>query len=273
GMGSSVRYNPEIGLETRERIRLLHELRNAFQSEKLFLMYQPQVDIKSGKPIGFEALLRWKSSDGAFIPPSTFIPLAEQGGLIVPMGRWIMKSAMHALKELQHSTAGSLRMAINVSAIQLSSYDFLEHLKRTLKETRVPPELVDLEITESAAILGAEKVLALFHEIKALGLSISIDDFGTGYSSLSSIDSWPADRLKIDRSFVKDLGVEGQGGRIVDLVIPLGQKLGMQVLAEGIETEEQAGILLDLGCPEGQGYLYGKPMTLKEARKWLKERS
>ncbi len=273
GMGSSVRYNPEIGLETRERIRLLHDLRAAFTHEKLFLMYQPQVDIETGKPIGFEALLRWKTSEGNFIPPSTFIPVAEQGGLIVPMGTWIMRMAMHALRDLNRGGYRDIHMAINVSAIQLSSHDFLPELKKALKDSGVAPEKVDLEITESAAILGAEKVLALFREIKALGLTISIDDFGTGYSSLSSIDSWPADRLKIDRSFVKDLVPGGRGGRIVDLVIPLGKKLGMKVLAEGIETDEQARILLDLGCPEGQGYLYGKPMVLSEARNWLKERS
>jgi diguanylate cyclase (GGDEF)-like protein len=270
GIGKSVHYNPSIGLETRERIRLLQNLRSAFTHEQIFLMYQPQVSLDDGRAIGFEALIRWKNKEGMYIPPSKFIPLAEQGGLIIPMGTWVLRMAMHALFELNQSGYSDLHMAINVSAIQLRDLDFIVILKESLKDSGVDPSRVELEITESVALLGADRVLALFEEIKSLGVSLAIDDFGTGYSSLSSIDSWPADRLKIDRAFISNLGSMEPGGRIVDLVIPLGKKLGMKVLAEGIETEEQAQKLKDLGCPEGQGFLYGRPMVYADALKWLK---
>lgn len=271
GIGRSVLYNPSIGLETRERIKLLQNLRTAFTHEQMFLMYQPQVSLDDGRALGFEALIRWKTKDGKFIPPSKFIPLAEQGGLIIPMGTWVMRMAMHALSDLHSSGYGDLHMAINVSAIQLRDPDFIIHLKESLKDTGVDPARVELEITESVALLGADRVISLFKEIKTLGVSLAIDDFGTGYSSLSSIDSWPADRLKIDRAFISSLGSMEPGGRIVDLVIPLGKKLGMKVLAEGIETEDEAQKLKDLGCPEGQGYLYGRPMVYDDVLKWLKE--
>ncbi|MBF9017067.1 MULTISPECIES: EAL domain-containing protein [unclassified Oceanispirochaeta] len=271
GIGRSVLYNPSIGLETRERIRLLQNLRTAFTHEQMFLMYQPQVSLDDGRAIGFEALIRWKTKDGKFIPPSRFIPLAEQGGLIIPMGTWVMRMAMHALSDLNSSGYRDLHMAINVSAIQLRDPDFIVHLKESLKDTGIDPAGVELEITESVALLGADRVISLFKEIKTLGVSLAIDDFGTGYSSLSSIDSWPADRLKIDRAFISSLGSMEPGGRIVDLVIPLGKKLGMKVLAEGIETEDEAQKLKDLGCPEGQGYLYGRPMVYDDVLKWLKE--
>jgi len=272
GSGKSVLYNPIIGLETRERIRMLQELRTAFTHEKMFLMFQPQVFLDSGKVLGFEALLRWKNGEGKFIPPSEFIPLAEQAGLIVPMGSWILRMALHTLMDFEKQGFSGLQMAVNVSALQLRNPNFLEMLKEALKDTGVNPKQVELEITESVAVLGVERVVSLFREIKALGLSIAIDDFGTGYSSLSSIDRWPADRLKIDRSFISGIEQNIPGGRIVDLVIPLGNKLGMKVLAEGIETEEQADHLLKLGCLEGQGFFYAKPMTYRDSIQWLKER-
>lgn len=271
GVGRSVQYNRSIGLETRESIRLLQNLRSAFSEEKIFLMYQPQVRLSDRRVIGFEALIRWKKKNGLFVPPAKFIPLAEQGGLIIPLGNWILRMAMHALSDIHEKGYKDLHMAINVSAIQLRDTDFIKHLKESLHDTGVNPEAVELEITESVALLGTDRVKALFSEIKSLGVSLAIDDFGTGYSSLSSIDSWPADRLKIDRAFIRSLGDIDTGGRIVDLVIPLGKKLGMNVLAEGIETEDQAQMLIDLGCPEGQGYLYGRPMVFDDAVMWLKE--
>jgi diguanylate cyclase (GGDEF)-like protein len=271
GLGKSVRYNPSIGLQTRERIKLLQELKSAFTHEKMFLMYQPQVMLNGGAPLGFEALMRWKTGEGQFISPSDFIPLAEQGGLIVPMGTWILRMALHTLSEIHKAGYPDLQMAINVSAIQLRNPDFLSILKQALADTKVNPHRVELEITESVAVLGVEQVVRLFLQIKAMGVSIAIDDFGTGYSSLSSIDRWPADRLKIDSAFVSRIDKHKPGGRIVDLVIPLGQKLGMKVLAEGIETVEQADHLKKLGCLEGQGYLYGRPMVYEDALQWLRK--
>jgi len=272
GYGKSVLYNPVIGLETRERIRMLQDLRSAFTHEKMFLMFQPQVFLESGNPLGFEALLRWRNEDGKFIPPSEFIPLAEQAGLIVPMGSWILRMALHTLLNIEKQGYPGLQMAVNVSALQLRNPNFLTILKDALRDTGVNPKQVELEITESVAVLGVERVVALFREIKSLGVSIAIDDFGTGYSSLSSIDRWPADRLKIDRSFISGIEQNIPGGRIVDLVIPLGKKLGMKVLAEGIETEEQARHLLNLGCLEGQGYHYAKPLAYGDMLQWLKDR-
>ena len=269
GVGQVVHYSTEIGEETRERIRLLQQLRGAFAEDKLFLMFQPQITIPDRKPFSCEALLRWKNDEGQFIPPDRFIPLAEQAGLIVPIGLWVFRMSLHALKHIHASGFPEMRMAINVSAMQLRRKDFLAQLEASIQEIGVDPHMVELEITESISVIGIKDTLKLLQAIREMGFSIAVDDFGTGYSSLSSIDRWPVNRLKIDRSFIQNMERQEEGARLVDLVIPLGNRLSMEVLAEGVETESQLERLGALGCKEAQGFLISKPLELNDFISWL----
>ena len=272
GVGQVVHYSTEIGEETRERIRLLQQLRGAFAEDKLFLMFQPQITIPDRKPFSCEALLRWKNDDGQFIPPDRFIPLAEQAGLIVPIGLWVFRMSLFALKHIHASGFPDMRMAVNVSAMQLRRKDFLAQLETAVQEIGVDPHMVELEITESISAIGIKDTLKLLHAIRDMGFSIAVDDFGTGYSSLSSIDQWPVNRLKIDRSFIQNMEQREKGARLVDLVIPLGNRLSMDVLAEGVETEMQLERLGALGCREAQGFLISKPLELNDFISWLQSR-
>ena len=271
GLSQSARYSPDIGVETRERATLLQNLRNAFELRQFFLTYQPQIDLTSGQPAGFEALLRWRASDGTLITPDRFIPVAESSGLIVPLGEWVLRSALEAQRQLLAASGRRLRMAVNVSLAQLSQPGFLAMLDKALADGSADPSLVEIEITESSAMLGLTPLVALLHEIKQRGVLLAIDDFGTGYSSLSYIDQLPVDRIKIDRAFVSPLDSPDRRSRIVDLVIPMGHSLGMKVLAEGVETGQQADILRSLGCDEGQGFLFARPQTLEDMLKWLED--
>lgn len=272
GQGRSAYYSAEVGTITRERTRMLHGLQRAFDHEHLFVVYQPQVCLSNGRPIGVEALLRWRTDDGKFVPPDRFIPVAEQSGLIVTMGAWVLRTALHAMGRLRAQGIASIRLAVNVSPVQFVQPQFLHMVDEALLDTGMPPESLELEITESVAVMGMERVAALLQQIKARGIAVAIDDFGTGFSSLSYLDRLPADRLKIDRAFVMSLDSGRLGARIAEMIVPLGHQLGMQVLAEGVETEAQADILRKLGCDEAQGYLYAKPMVIEELGPWLAQR-
>jgi diguanylate cyclase (GGDEF)-like protein len=268
GQSGAHYYSPEVGEVMRERTRLLHELRQAVDRGQLQLAYQPQLALASGRAIGAEALLRWQTEEGCFISPAQFIPVAEQSGLIVPIGRWVLRTALQALARLRRP-AGSLRMAVNVSPLQFAQPDFIDQVDAALAEAQLPPEALELEITESVAVMGLERVAAVLRAIKSRGIAVAIDDFGTGFSSLSYLDRLPADRLKIDRAFVSALDAGGAGARIAEMIVPLGRRLGMQVLAEGVETETQAALLRQLGCDEVQGYLYARPMPFEALGDWL----
>ena len=267
--GSFVMFSSEMGSEIRERVRLLQNLRQAVESERLFVVYQPQVNLQSGAVVGMEALIRWRNEDGSFVPPDRFIPLAEASGMIVAIGDWVLRSACHELVRLQAMGLANLRMSVNVSQIQFRHPEFLEKLNAALLDTRINPKCLELEITESVAMDDPQFMLESLHMVRELGISIAIDDFGTGYSSLSHLRQLPIDRLKIDRAFVSELSRDVSGGHIASMVIELGRNLKLTVIAEGIEEEAQAHKLLSMGCHEGQGYLYGKPMTPVALREWL----
>jgi len=270
GVGREFFYTPEVAIETRERVRLLQDLRLAYNGNELFVVYQPQVDIATGRTIGVEALMRWRTPAGEMIPPDRFIPVAEQSGLIVGMGALVLRSSLRALREL--TDAGfPMRMAVNVSAVQFRHPSFLDVVDQALNEIGAAPELLELEITESVAMFGQADFEDRLRTLKLRGLSIAIDDFGTGFSSLSYLDRLSADCLKIDRSFVWALNSDQPGGRIAELVIGLGRRMGMRVLAEGVETAEQAATLHGLGCHEAQGWHYGKPMTQNDLLAWLRK--
>ncbi len=270
--GSYVLFSNEMGADIRERVRLLQSLRSAVESERLFIVYQPQVILGSNKVVGVEALIRWRNEDGSFVPPDRFIPLAEASGMIVAIGDWVLRMSCHELVRLQALGFPNLRMSVNVSQIQFRHPEFLEKLNAALIDTKINPKCLELEITESVAMEDADFMLETLHLVRELGISIAIDDFGTGYSSLSHLRQLPIDRLKIDRAFVSELNQQVSGGHIASMVIELGRNLNLTVIAEGIEDEAQAETLLRLGCHEGQGYLYAKPLTPPQLKDWLQTR-
>jgi diguanylate cyclase len=269
--GSFVMFSTEMESEIRERVRLLQNLRQAVESERLFVVYQPQVNLKTRAITGVEALLRWRNEDGSFVPPDRFIPLAEASGMIVAIGDWVLRTACHELVRLQALGLPHLRMSINVSQIQFRHPEFLEKLNAALMDTRINPKCLELEITESVAMEDPQFMLESLHLVRELGVLIAIDDFGTGYSSLSHLRQMPIDRIKIDRAFVNELSRDVSGGHIASLVVDLGKKLQINVIAEGIEDNTQAQELLAMGCQEGQGYLFAKPMPAAALKDWLSE--
>jgi diguanylate cyclase len=272
GQGRSAYYSAEVGVATRERTRLLHGLQHAFDQQHLSLVYQPQLSLQTGLPMGVEALLRWRTEDGRFVPPDHFIPVAEQSGLIVAIGAWVLRTALQAQSQLRAQGIRHIRLAVNVSSVQLAQPQFLAMLDDALGRSGVPPSSLELEITESVAVMGMERVASLLREIKSRGIAVAIDDFGTGFSSLSYLDRLPADRLKIDRAFVNSMDSGRLGARIAEMIVPLGHQLGMLVLAEGVETATQEALLRSMGCDEAQGYLYAKPMPLDQLLPWLAQR-
>ena len=264
-----VYFTRDMGVEIRERVRLMHALRAAFENQRLFLVFQPQIDMVSGRPVGAEALLRWKTDDGKFVPPDQFIPIAEYSGLIVDIGEWVLRTACYELVHLRSLGYTDFQMAINVSQAQFSHPLFMQSLHRALQDTQVPPECIELEITESMAMKDPDLLIKTLYQIKQLGISISIDDFGTGFSSLSYLQKLDVDRLKIDRAFVNEIKDTSSDASIAKMVIQLGQNLGLSVIAEGVESEMQAQTLRSFGCHLAQGYLFAKPMTREDLHAWL----
>jgi len=267
--GASQYFSAAMGSDARERFKLLKGLRTGFEENRLFVVYQPQVDLGSGRVLGAEALLRWRTEDGRFIPPDQFIPLAEQSGLIIPIGEFVMRTACRQLRELQDQGHAEFRMAVNISMAQFRHPAFLDMLARALKDSGVAGQSIELEITESMAMEDAELVLRVLADIKRLGFSVAIDDFGTGFSSLSQLRQLQVDRLKIDRAFVQEAQASSAGSTIAQMVINLGRGLGLTVIAEGIETEEQRRYLIGLGCHEGQGWLFAKPMPADQLESFM----
>jgi diguanylate cyclase (GGDEF)-like protein len=264
-------FSRSMGVDIRERVRLMHALRNAYEEKELFVVYQPQIDLSTRRPVGAEALLRWRTKDGTFIPPDRFIPIAEYSGLIIDIGERVMREACKELMRLDSLGYAQFTMSINVSQVQFRHPRFLDMLRNVLADTKVPPSRIELEITESIAMEEPDALIQLLGQIKQTGVSIAIDDFGTGFSSLSYLQRLQADRLKIDRSFVTEITSSSRGSSIAEMVIQLGRNLGLSVVAEGVEDERQANILAGLGCPLAQGYLFARPMTVDQLTAWLKD--
>jgi len=273
GQGRSEWYTQAIAEDSKERTELLHHLYQAYGHDRLFLMYQPQVSLHDGRCIGVEALMRWRNTDGDLVPPDRFIPVAEQSGLIVHLGKWGLATALHALGNLHRAGHRQLHMAVNVSAVQFAHPDFLRNLDEVLAQKAVDPRFLELEITESVSVVGMERVVELLKEIRRRHITLSIDDFGTGFSSLSYLHELPADRLKIDKSFVQALDATDPDllgrARIAQMIVPLGRQMGLKVVAEGVETDRQVEILRDLGCDVAQGWRYAKPLVFDDLLDWL----
>jgi diguanylate cyclase (GGDEF)-like protein len=264
-------FRPDMEDEIRKRVDIIRELRTAFHEGKLQVWYQPQISIATGEVAGMEALLRWPDGKGFAHPPSVFIPLAEYSGLIFSIGEWALNESCIQYEELEKSGYGNLRIAVNVSMPQFQQAGFVDTVSACLKKYSIPPEFLELEITESIAMDEPGAVKERLNALRDLGIQIAIDDFGTGYSSLSQLQSMPIDYLKIDRAFILEIE-EGKSGIFAETILDFCRKLDVLSIAEGVETPEQAAYLKTLGCDIIQGYLYAKPMPSGELMKWLSGR-
>lgn len=253
-------YTEDMNAETLEVLNLERDLQYALENNAFTLHYQPQIDLESGVITGVEALLRWKHPVHGDMSPAVFIPIAEERGLITPIGNWVLETACKQSVEWQKQGLPPIRMAVNISALQLHHVDFYERLANILSSTGMNPELLELELTESAVMQDEQTAQILLQQLKALGLQLAIDDFGTGYSSLSHLKRFPIDKLKIDRSFIKDLPLDMEDGAITQAIIGVGRSLKHKVIAEGVETAEQLSFLQREGCDEMQGFHFSRPI-------------
>jgi len=261
--GSSVEvFGESMRVEVLDRITTEHALHRALERRELLLYYQPVVEISGSRAIGVEALIRWQHPDQGLVAPYRFIPVAEENGLIIPIGAWVLEEACHQLRDWQAEGATGPRgsVEVNLSARQIDHPEIVGTVEQILATTGLPPENLTLEITESALMRDAESALQVLRALKSLGVSLAIDDFGTGYSSLSYLQRFPLDILKVDKSFVDELGERAEGAEIVAAVINLAHALGLRVVAEGVETTEQLAVLEQLNCDFAQGFLFSRPV-------------
>ncbi|BAZ46846.1 diguanylate cyclase/phosphodiesterase with Chase sensor [Chondrocystis sp. NIES-4102] len=262
-------YATKMHEQAFKRLQLEADLNQAIINQEFELYYQPIICLTTGKIAGFEALVRWQSPSRGFISPGAFIPVAEETGLIVPMGEWILTTACNQMHQWQQkfSEAEGVTMSVNLSSRQFSQVNLVEQIQQTLVTTGLNPASLKLEITESMVMDDVEKTIILLNQLKQLNIKISMDDFGTGFSSFSYLHRFPTDTLKVDRSFVSNMSLGNKNLEIVSTIVILGHKLGMDVIAEGIETPEERKILTDLNCEYGQGYYFAKPLSQEDATK------
>jgi diguanylate cyclase (GGDEF)-like protein len=260
GRGACRFFEASLGAKLRERQALEFDLRRALARGELSLVYQPQASTQTRTVFGFEALIRWTSPTRGCVPPSAFIPVAEETGLIVPIGEWVLRTACAEAARWSKP----LQIAVNVSAMQLRSPALPRRCREILQEVGLEPERLELEITETALIEDLDRALNTLGQFKALGVKVAMDDFGTGYSSLSNLRAFPFDKIKIDRSFVHKVHENEHGATIVKAIIGLCHGLSLAVLAEGVETAEELRFLEREGCPQAQGYLFGRPGAIED---------
>ncbi|MGF1721143.1 EAL domain-containing protein [Vibrio kyushuensis] len=259
--GGAITFSENMGQCARDRMQLLTQLRLAVTKNALFMMFQPKYHLLTGKITGMEALLRWKDDNGDLVPPDRFIPLAEQCGMMVTIGAFVIQRSCEQLQQLNQAGYNNICMAINISPAQLEDSGFISLLQYSLNSTGVSPSQLELEITETMAANNLDYVCKVLTQVRQLGCKIAIDDFGTGFSSLSVLHKLPATRLKIDRAFVEAMEEDDS---IAKMIVNLGQTLGLEVTAEGIETSTQLEKLKGFGCEEGQGWLFAKAMPLED---------
>ncbi|MCI4624947.1 MAG: EAL domain-containing protein [Candidatus Magnetoovum sp. WYHC-5] len=265
-------YNDSMDKHIKERDKLEEDIRYALESNQFVLHYQPQIDLKTNKVIGAEALIRWQHPIFGMIYPDKFISIAEETGIIVEIGNWVIKTACTQSMLWKKEGVALLTMAVNVASNQFQRYDFVDNVSQILLETKTDPRLLELEITERISIKDIETTIDVLHRFNSIGIKVSIDDFGTGYSSLSYLKRLPFNKIKIDRSFIMDIQHSQDALTIVKTIIDMSHNLKMPVIAEGIETTEQLELLKALNCDEAQGYLFSKPVTSDDFIKFVKDR-
>jgi EAL domain-containing protein (putative c-di-GMP-specific phosphodiesterase class I) len=247
-----------------ERLALETNLRRALEAEEFSLAYQAKVNFRTGAITGVEALLRWNNPQLGSVAPSQFIPLAEETGLIVPIGKWVLRTACEQNMEWQSQGLPALRMSVNLSMRQLNDEGLVREIEAVLRDTGMDPGLLELEVTESMIMHNAERAVKVLTAIKALGVRLAIDDFGTGYSSLAHLKRFPIDTLKVDRSFIREIPQDAEDRAIAEAIIAMGKTLSLTVVAEGVETPEQQAFLSERACDEMQGYYFSTPIPASD---------
>jgi len=268
--GQSCRFfRPEMNVRAVERQSIEEDLRRALQQKEFTLNFQPKVNLSTGAIIGAEALIRWTSPTRGQVPPLDFIPIAEDSGLILPIGAWVLQEACAQARAWVDAALPKTTMAVNVSAAQFRNENFLEDLFATLSETGMDPECLELEVTESILMRHAEVAASILQTLRRRGIRVSVDDFGTGYSSLSYLQKFPLDALKIDQSFVREISTRPDETTIVRAIISMGRSLNLRIIAEGVETASDLAFLKAQGCDEGQGYYFSRPVPAEQFAKLL----
>ena len=257
-------YTEDMNLRAQFQQNLESAIRQALDRNEFVLHYQPKLDLKSGKIVGAEALIRWYQPRSGWIKPSDFIPVAEDSGLIVPLTQWVLRQACEQVQSWRAMGLPPLCVSVNISPLDFRQRDFVDKLAAVLKQTGVPPYLLELEITESVLMQNVEETVKTLHTIKAMGVRLALDDFGTGYSSLSYLRRFPIDVLKIDQSFVRGLNVNNQDEQLISAIIGMGRSLELTIIAEGVETLDQLSFLQAQLCEEGQGFLFSKAVPAKD---------
>ena len=265
-------YTPALNAKALERLAMENSLRRALDYKEFVVYYQPKVDTKTEQIIGMEALVRWQHPNWGLVPPLKFIPLAEETGLIVPIGEWVLRTACAQNKAFQNAGLPPLTVAVNLSALQFQLQDLTQVVSKVLEETGLDPHYLELEITESIAMQNVEHTIRMINELKEMGIKFSIDDFGTGYSSLGQLNSFSVNKLKIDKSFVNKINGVKDNSIIASTVLALGKSLELGVVAEGVENQEQVNFFKLNKCDEMQGYFFGKPMPNEDFEKFYLEK-
>ena len=263
-------FKRDMNIRALERRTLENGLRHALQQEEFCLHYQPKLNLQTGAIVGVEALIRWIHPEFGPVSPADFIPIAEESGLIVPIGRWVLTEACHQAQAWQDIGLAPIRMAINISAVELRADDFVEFVSHLIATTGLEPRFLELELTETFLMQDSTSTSAVLHALRAIGLHLALDDFGTGYSSLNHLKRFPIDALKIDRSFVHGITTNSDDASIVAAVISMGSHLHMRVIAEGVENPEQLAFLQHHECPFGQGYYFSRPVATRECTQLLR---
>ena len=263
-------YSEELNARTLKRLTMEAELKKALERDELVLYYQPQVEAGTGMIVGLEALVRWEHPESGLIPPMEFIPIAEETGLIIPIGEWVLQTACEQTQAWHQAGLNTLRIAVNLSGRQFKQHDLIKSVQNTLDSTRLDPQYLELELTESILMHDVEENISTLLKLKETGLKLSVDDFGTGYSSMSYLKRFPLDTLKIDRCFVKDIMTDPNDAAITKAIIALAKSLDLTTIAEGVETEDQFTFLREQGCDQIQGYLISRPLPAEEIIALLK---
>lgn len=266
-------FTADMRAKAVERLTLESGLRLALEKKELFLVYQPQVDIATGNISGMESLLRWKHPKLGLVPPDRFIRIAENSGLILPIGEWVLETACSHLRQLQDEGLPIVPVAVNVSAVQFRHKTFCELIRRVLRDTRLDPKYLELELTESLLLAHADVTLAVLQELKSMGIKLAIDDFGTGYSSLNYLKRFPVSKLKIDRSFVRDVAISSDDAAITTAIISMAKSLNLKVIGEGVETQAQMSFLDEHSCDGIQGYYFSRPLSIEQLADKLRAHS
>jgi EAL domain-containing protein (putative c-di-GMP-specific phosphodiesterase class I) len=254
-------YTEEMNVHSFERLALETSLRRGLERGEFLLHYQAKLDLRTRVITGVEALVRWQHPDLGMVPPAQFIPLAEETGLIVPIGKWVLHTACAQSVAWQRQGLPPVRMAVNLSARQFADEDLLEDIAAALESTGLRADLLEVELTESMVIQNTERAGRVLGQMKTMGVRLAIDDFGVGYSSLTHLKRFPIDTLKVDRSFIRDLPEDPEDKAITEAIIAMGKSLNLTVVAEGVETREQESFLQDHACDEMQGFLFSKPIA------------